>query len=389
MLVVAEAEIASTHLLMQVMKALSPFDVSARLRLGRDWAAARRLDAGVTPLFARCADPTMLPFAEALVEHRRPYLYYLDDDLWSLDPATPLGAYYGHPSVRASLDFFVTNAALVLTNTTSLADRLQARGARVAVVPTFFRFDLISNVIPEETEEIRIGFAGSVARTADLDLVVEAVTTVLSEDSRTVFEFIGALPNGVVCDDRLRFFPSIADYETFIALQASRNWSIGLAPLLATPSNLSKTDNKFREYAACGIAGLYSDVGPYPAAVTNGVDGLLVTDVGWTEALRALLRDPERLRSMRLAARDNARARYDIEAAARAWESVINGAIDAFPASHHQPMSLAGVHRRLALAPFLGTAARVQAAYRTGGVRMVAEKTANWVRRRVGGSSQP
>jgi len=382
-LIVAEADIASTQLLMQVMRAAAPFGIDAGLVLARDWTSSL-LPGAVTPLFARCADPAMLPFARALVEAGRPYLYYLDDNFWALDPATPIGAYYRHPSVRASLDFFVAHAALVLTHTPDLADALRRRGARVALVPTFFRFDLIAGIEPEASDEIRIGFAGSPGRSADLALVTDAVAPVLAADRRAVFEFIGATPPGIAAGERVRFFPARPDYAAFIAFQAARNWSIGLAPLLANASNRSKTDNKFREYAACGVAGIYSDFGPYPAVVADGVDGLLVADGGWTEAIGALVRAPDRLLAMRRAARDAARRRYDIGSAASAWARVVSDAVDGFPAGHLRPMSLARVRRRLFFQPLLGVPVRVQAAYRAGGARLVAAKAGRWLGRKIG-----
>lgn len=383
-LVIAEAEIASTHLLMQIMRATRPHGIEAGFTLARDWAA-KTLPGGVTPLFARCADPGMLAYAEALVEGKRPFLYYLDDDFWSLDPSTPLGAYYAHPSVRATLDYFVTHAAMVLTNTHALAGALRRRGAEVAVVPTFFGFDLIESVVPEPTEEIRIGYAGSLGHGPDLALVAPAIGPALALDERVVFEFIGATPPGLAAGDRIRFFPSMAEYAAFIAFQASRNWSIGLAPLVANASNGSKTDVKFREYAACSIAGLYAEFGPYPAVVSNGVDGMLVAGDGWREAIETLVRDPARLTAMRQAARRTAEARYAMGPAAALWAETIEGVVAGFPAAHLRPMSLTTARRKRLFAPLASVPVRLQSAYRAGGTRLVLTKAGRWLGRTISG----
>lgn len=70
-----------------------------------------------------------------------------------------------------------------------------------------------------------------------------------------------------------------------------RNWDIGLAPLLDTVYNRCKTDNKFREYGACGIAGIYSAIPPYTASVQHEITGLLTenTEDAWYHALKRLI----------------------------------------------------------------------------------------------------
>ena len=184
-LVIAEGDIVSTELLMQVLRAARPFGIEPEQVLREDWTDPT-LPGGVTPLFIRCGDPSMLPYAEALVARKRPCLYYIDDDFWAIDKETPLGRYYGHPGVQAALDYFTTHAALVLTNTPALADVLRRRGATVAVVPTFFSFELIRDVASEATGEIRIGFAGSLGRVVDLELVAPSIATILASDPRVV-----------------------------------------------------------------------------------------------------------------------------------------------------------------------------------------------------------
>ncbi len=382
LLVIAEAEIASTHLLMQVLHAAKPLGISADLVVASQWKD-RVLPSDVTPLFARCGDPSVLPYARSLVRSGRSYLYYLDDDFWGLDPASPLGAYYAQPKVRASLNYFLQHAAMVLTNTDQLSIHLRQHTSRPIVqVPTYFKFDLIENVNPERTQEIRIGFAGSIGRDADLELIKPSIGPVLASHPDTVFEFVGTMPRGVQTNDRIRFFPTMSDYDSFIRFQASRNWSIGLAPLLPTTSNSSKTDNKFREYAACSIAGVYSNFGPYPARVTHGVDGLLVSDGGWTDALLTLIAEPDRLMRMRQKARATALVRYELDHAAGAWTRAIQPYIvrsESIPT-----VDLVRVRRQGWLQRMQSLLLRLQLAFKEGGTRLVLVKARRWLGVRSG-----
>ena len=72
--------------------------------------------------------------------------------------------------------------------------------------------------------------------------------------------------------DRYTFAPpgSYADYERFLA-----GLDVGVVPLVPSPFNRGRTDLKFAEFAAAGVAGIYAAEGPYPAAVRDGETGFL------------------------------------------------------------------------------------------------------------------
>ena len=63
--------------------------------------------------------------------------------------------------------------------------------------------------------------------------------------------------------DQLTIIPPEKDYDAFIALLQSRNWSIGICPLIGNKFNSLKANNKWIEYSACNIASIASDLDPY------------------------------------------------------------------------------------------------------------------------------
>src|SRR5262249_49860436 len=65
-------------------------------------------------------------------------------------------------------------------------------------------------------------------------------------------------------------FGSMADYLRFLS-----TLDVGLAPILPTDYNRGRSDVKFLEYAAAGVAGVYADLEPYRGSVIDGETGLL------------------------------------------------------------------------------------------------------------------
>jgi hypothetical protein len=85
----------------------------------------------------------------------------------------------------------------------------------------------------------------------------------------------------------------VHDYDRYLRRFSAAGFDIGLAPLADDVFHRSKTNTKFREYGACGIAGIYSDVEIYSDCVRHGETGLLVGNdtEAWYRAMRRLVDD--------------------------------------------------------------------------------------------------
>jgi glycosyltransferase involved in cell wall biosynthesis len=384
-LMIIEAEFATTHLVELMLKACAPHGITYRKRL-LSQLTAKDFTPGSVPLFIRCGDPSLPDWLRLLVEAGRPYLFYLDDNFWEIEGATPLAHYYRHPSVRRALNEAVRHAHRVVVHSPELAQFLAGFNSAIEVLPPFFDFGLIEDVRPEPSDEIRIGFAGSLLRVVDLEIIQPIVAPLLEAHPRIVFEFAGVIPRDTAASERLRFFPHVPDYDTYIRFQAARGWAIGLAPLLDTEANRCKTDNKYREYGACRIAGLYSAIVPYRHSVRNGETGLLLgnSPSEWLEAVTGLITDHERRSSIGEMAFQDVHSRYKVESVAPQWA-------DLFRATKQSQKS----YRPLARNPQIPAKLRSRfhrwklgtaIAYHEGGLPLVLRKTIGkiWNRRMKG-----
>jgi hypothetical protein len=86
-----------------------------------------------------------------------------------------------------------------------------------------------------------------------------------------------------------RSYPGFVNWLT----SAQPGWHIGLAPLLDTPFNRSKSPLKAMDYAAMGLAVLASDTPVYRGSIADGPAGQLVANdpAAWHAALEWLIRD--------------------------------------------------------------------------------------------------
>lgn len=233
---------------------------------------------------------------------------------WMLERTIPL-VYRGVPTVAVSES---TKADLV------------ARGLRATDIEVVPNGVDVASYVPRggaKTVDPTLLFLGRLKQYKRVDLVIEGLARLAAEgidarlriggdgDQRPALE---ALAKRLGVADRVSFLGFVPEEEKLELLQSS--W----IHVLTSPKEGWGITNM--EAAACGTPSVASDAPGLRESVRHGETGLLVPhgDVdALVEALRALIRDPERRAAMSAAARSFAEG-YSWDASARRLEDVLD-----------------------------------------------------------------
>ncbi len=161
--------------------------------------------------------------------------------------------------------------------------------------------------------KIKIGFAGSVDRSIDIDILMDDVVEDILEkyNDKVEFEFFGAKPE-IISKYKLKYYPYEDSYEKYQKKMNELDWDIGLAPIQDTPFNNCKHYNKYIEYSAFQIIGIYSNVLPYTNIIENNRNGLLSdnTREAWVNAISELIEDTKKRNEMKEAIKQSVKDKF-------------------------------------------------------------------------------
>ena len=222
-------------------------------------------------------------------------VYVLDDDILNCPEYLTCYLYYSYKSTKRSIKTIMSNCDVFLTPSPVLLEKYgrMCKDSFLIDEPSLNRIKS-----KKDNNKVKIGFAGSIDRTQDLNLILEDTITKLVEkykDSIDI-EIMGAHPD-FVDKLHLKHLPYQDGYEAYMKYMEGLNWDIGLAPMPDSKFHECKYFNKFVEYSSFGIVGVYSNLKPYVFGIKDNVNGLLVNNntEEWVNAISTLI-DNEKLR---------------------------------------------------------------------------------------------
>lgn len=162
-----------------------------------------------------------------------------------------------------------------------------------------------------DEKKIVIGWAGSKSHYDDLAMIAPVLKHILDNNKNVEVELCGGVEEDKVnlifkedgsYLDRIIMTGGTGGYDTYPQLLASKNWSIGIAPLIDDEFNRGKSHIKWMEYAMIKVPCVASKVYPYfqdiqgKKIIQHGKTGYLAEDKkDWIKYLQLLI-DNEKLR---------------------------------------------------------------------------------------------
>jgi glycosyltransferase involved in cell wall biosynthesis len=292
-------------------------------------------------LFCRNVEPRFAPLLDYAQRLGRPYIYDLDDNFFEAPLSLEAGRYLRAPQRLAQLVAYLAGASLVRVYAEPVRQRVLPINPRVEKVLPSFDWSLIpSSMAPENDGRVRLVYATSRLEDELAGLISGDLHSLLRDYPQQIeLTFWGYHPPEFRRYPQVRFWPLVPDYDQFVRRLVRSGFDIGLAPLLDDEFHRSKTNNKFREYGACRIAGVYSNVEVYASCVADGETGLLAANVpgAWRVALGRLVEEAELRRKIEAQAQQYVRLHYSQTQTEQDWLRLIGRALEQRPASPAHP----------------------------------------------------
>jgi processive 1,2-diacylglycerol beta-glucosyltransferase len=270
-------------------------------------------------------------------------VYTLDDNLLDLESSYPHRRFLTEDEERV-IQLLIEEADGVVVSTNALRARLAPLNADTFLVhnsidPRLFGADVPDREASPSGRRV-IGYMGTRTHDDDVLLVADALREIL-ERHRDGWELqiVGAIRDHRHME-RFKGLPAQLsgpsaklDYPSFV-FWASENmtWDVGIAPLVDNAFTRCKSDMKFLDYGALGIAGVYSDLGPYAETVRHGETGWLAPNstTAWVEGLERLIADAELRARLAANARRYVYRERTADRSAREWvdalQAILGGA---------------------------------------------------------------
>lgn len=218
----------------------------------------------------------------------------VDDAVMQVPKTNPLYEYF--QSKQHEFEEYFRHADLITVSTPYLKEFYSHYNRNVVVVPNCIDTRIWKcgpPAPPEVRLPLKILFSGTPSHVEDFMVLGGAIRRILEEFPNEVELIIwGNMIPELSGHPRVRFIEHyVEDYASYATTLMSLKADIGIVPLKENDFNRAKSAIKWLEYSACGIAGIFSNVGEYGSVVSHGKTGLIVenNETDWYGAIRELI----------------------------------------------------------------------------------------------------
>jgi glycosyltransferase involved in cell wall biosynthesis len=259
-------------------------------------------------------------------------IFEIDDDLLNLRL---------HSAEELRIMELVSRSARVITvSSETLARQMRHFNSNVIILPNvlddeIWRLDRQENLFlnPPNDLPLRLLYMGTRTHQEDFDSIAPALEQLKEEfGSQLEIDLIGIChPKSTpTWANNLKIPTEVSLYPDFVRwLKSNSQWQIGLAPLVDSTLNQSKSYLKFLDYSGLGIPVVASANSVYSQIIENKVNGLLVDDrcESWYLGIKQLLQDNELRHNLARNAFASLVAKHTLKTAKFKWLEAIQVAL--------------------------------------------------------------
>jgi glycosyltransferase involved in cell wall biosynthesis len=286
-------------------------------------------------IFCRNVEAVGARWLSKVLEKNKPFIYDIDDNFFELSAGTSVGKYHTSPERLTMLEQYIRRANLVRVYSEAMLERSRSLNPQTQKVNGYIDWRLVT--IPPrgmDKQPVKIVYATSRVDDNLAEIFKPALKKILEKygEQIEVF-FLGYNPPEFKHYPNAFFKPLNLNYEKYLRNFSISGFDIGLAPLFDDVFHRSKTNLKVREFGACHIAGIYSDVDTYSASITHNKNGLLVksTPEAWYKAMSVLIENHALRRQIQEQAYLFAQENFSQEAFTQVWYSQISEILNRSP----------------------------------------------------------
>lgn len=234
---------------------------------------------------------------EKLAERGIPYIYEIDDDLFSVPSDKDENEVYS--SYRDSLKILLENARSIITTNQELKSAFEGYNDNIHIIPNYLDQKLwLAPPIKKNNlnvdSEVSLLYMGNFTHKEDLELVLTSIEKIRSTGIDVKLYVVGGFREEVEekysewlikipISDKNKEYNNFVQWFRAIA----HNFDLAIAPLKDTEFNRRKSYLKYLQYAIVNIPVLASNIHPYNEIIRHEVNGFLIenTDEAWSTGL--------------------------------------------------------------------------------------------------------
>lgn len=296
-------------------------DIRTMSKLGAVGLRLRTLapDIVVFSRYSGIMAPEILTACDAM---RIPVIYHIDDDLLNVPRSFGEKKYLFHndPARLSAVRYLLENVDLVYAANPRLAQHLGTLAQIRAIEAGSIYCASGIYRAPSARPTFRIGYMGF-DHAEDFAIATPALGAIMQRFPQVTFAMFGPVPIPETLarfGERIRVIEPVRDYEAFRQRLADEKWDIGLCPLVRSEFNLLKSDTKWVEYTASGMATVASVDTIYDACCSDGC-GMLArpSPEDWQAAIAALVENSDQRLAVATQAQAKVAESYSVAALTR------------------------------------------------------------------------